>query len=80
MLNCKKVCQLLEEERDQKLSLTNQARLKLHLFLCIFCRRYKKRINLISQLLRIKEENATECLSVEAKEKIQSNLDKELKQ
>ena len=42
MLKCREACKLLSEAQDRKLTPRERLSLKLHLFACIHCRRYRK--------------------------------------
>ena len=44
MLKCREACKLLSEAQDRKLTPRERLSLKLHLFACIQCRRYRKQL------------------------------------
>lgn len=46
LLNCKQVAELVSENIDKPLSGTPWLKMKVHLFLCAYCRRYNKQMAL----------------------------------
>lgn len=50
MLKCREACKLLSEAQDRKLTPRERLSLKLHLFVCIHCRRYRKQLPVLAQL------------------------------
>ena len=44
MLKCREACKLLSETQDRNLAPRERLSLKLHLFACIHCRRYRKQL------------------------------------
>lgn len=47
MLNCKQATHLMSEAQDRKLALDEQLPLRLHLFMCVGCRNYRKQLDFL---------------------------------
>lgn len=52
MLNCKEASQLISQSLDRPLSLSERWQLKIHLWMCDACRRFKQQLNQLKQHLR----------------------------
>ena len=74
MLTCKGASHLVSEGQDRPLRLFENWRLRIHLWMCINCRRFERQIGLMRRLLRQTglndETGATNPLSAEAHERI----------
>ncbi len=51
MLNCKETTRLLSESQDRPLTLIEKINLRLHLYFCDGCTRYKSHLNNIRHFL-----------------------------
>lgn len=47
MMSCKKATELLSLSQDQKLSLTDQASLKIHIMMCSGCNNFSTQLSLL---------------------------------
>jgi hypothetical protein len=81
MLSCKDVTQLISESMDHSLPLGKRIGVRLHLFMCKFCARYKRQLLLIHETVRrlaataeMPGETSGEPLSQEARERIRKSL------
>lgn len=74
MLTCKQASQLISQSLDQPLSLPQRLQLKVHLFLCGACRRFRQQLHLLraalQQLRNQIENDRTIQLTPEAKDRI----------
>jgi hypothetical protein len=72
LYTCKKATQLVEKQKDKKLSILEKVRLKLHLWICKACAIYAKQSQIIEKLLKKRNETqpSEKTLSEEAKIKI----------
>lgn len=46
---CRRTAELLSQEREHALRLTERAALRLHLWMCVGCRRYARQLDLLGQ-------------------------------
>jgi len=81
MLSCREVSQLVSESMDHELSMSQNIEVKMHLFMCKFCSRFKKQVLSIRQACRdnadlIGEGAGPGALCPEAKERIKRLLQK----
>ena len=53
MLNCKDASQLISEHQERPLGFRERWSLRMHLWLCINCRRFERQIALMRQALRL---------------------------
>ncbi|MFC1504963.1 zf-HC2 domain-containing protein [Thermodesulfobacteriota bacterium] len=79
MLSCRDVSQLVSESMDRKLSMSQNIEIKMHLFMCKFCSRFRKQVLSIRQVCRdnadlIGEGAEQNALCQEAKERIKRSL------
>lgn len=81
MLTCKQVSESLEERDYESLPLSQKMGLKLHVVMCIFCRRYNKQRMIMHDIfrrLRQREANdevlTGEHLSTSARARMQERL------
>ena len=74
MLTCKGASHLVSESQDRPLGVFESWRLRIHLWICINCRRFERQIGLMRRLLRQSgpdaETGAASPLSTEAHERI----------
>lgn len=52
MLTCKQTSQLLSEHQERPLSRRERWALKLHLFMCVSCRRFNRQLAMLRHALR----------------------------
>ena len=52
-LSCRLASQLLSRAQDTQLTLTERAALRFHLLICRSCRRFKRQLILLRQILRV---------------------------
>lgn len=52
MLDCRHAAELLSRRHDEPLAATQQARLRLHLMVCVSCRTVADQFELIRQAMR----------------------------
>ena len=81
MMNCKEATELASNRLDRELNLTERIGLKIHLFICKYCRRYSKHLGFIKQTVSkldaYIEARQDIQLSDAAKEKIKKVIMKE---
>lgn len=77
MLTCKDATRLVSEHQDRALSLRERIGLRMHLWMCVNCRRFERQIGMIRKLLHLSIDEAGmagEELSPEARERIRKAL------
>jgi hypothetical protein len=81
MLSCKDVTHLISQSMDASLPIGKRVGVRLHLLICIFCRRYERQLRMIRETLRLVSaaedhpaEPAGEILSAEARDRIKKSL------
>ncbi len=81
MLSCKEVTRLISESMDSELTFGQRMAVRMHLFMCKFCSRYRRQMVLIREAMRhyLEEIEPSEpllstTLSPEAREKIKRAL------
>ena len=52
MLDCKDASQLISQSLDRSLTLRERFALKLHLFICIFCKRFNQQLQTLKVALK----------------------------
>ena len=52
MLDCKQASQLISQSLDRSLTLRERLALKLHLFICAFCKRFSQQVRVIRVALK----------------------------
>jgi hypothetical protein len=57
MLTCKEAVRLISEREDRRLRWPERVGLRLHVAVCILCRRYARQIRYLSTLLRANTHN-----------------------
>lgn len=82
--NCATVARLISANMDQKLSLIRLVRVKLHLLRCHHCRRYRKQLRIIRELLKLyatgmKLPDQQSGLSLKTKTRLKDALTREMK-
>ena len=75
MGNCKKVTRMVSESMDRKLPLHQRMGIRVHLFMCKFCSRYRKQLLILREVMRLQEKYAEDTkppptLRPEARERI----------
>jgi hypothetical protein len=79
---CKKATRLLSEAMDRRLSFFEKFGLRLHLFLCKWCRRYGEQLKFLRSAARECQEHESrqepQRLSPEARERIKQRLQSSL--
>lgn len=50
MLSCRKATELLEKQEHCRLSIKESMQLKIHLFVCKYCNRYVRQVQLIDSV------------------------------
>ena len=53
MLSCKQASQLISQSLEQPLTMRERFGLKLHLFICKYCRRFSQQLQAISIALKL---------------------------
>ncbi len=78
MLNCRHVARLVSQSMDLKLSWRQRLAMRVHLWYCIWCRRYAAQLRFLrraAQELPAEDPNApSHALAPEAKENIRTRL------
>ncbi len=78
MLTCKQASQLISQSLDQPLSFPQRLQLKMHLFLCGACSRFKQQLQqlrtALQQLRNQIENDSTIQLTPEAKDRIKREI------
>ena len=81
MLNCKEASQLISQSLDRPLSWSERWQLKIHLWMCNACRRFKQQLNQLKQHLKMlmqqTEHNESIQLSQAAKQAILQKIDRD---
>lgn len=80
MISCKKASILLSASMDRELTFIERLRLRMHLMVCKWCRRFRIQLVFLQSLGEeiSKEDHDFASLPQEAKERIQSRLNEEL--
>jgi len=52
MMTCKQASQLLSQRQDRTLSRRERIGLRLHVWICINCRRFERQLNFMRQILQ----------------------------
>jgi len=77
-LNCRESVRLQSGALDRPLPPLQRLGLRIHLFLCVWCRRYGKQIRFLRSIVRYEEHHSrlsAEGLSPEARERIKRALE-----
>lgn len=74
MISCKRATELVSRGLDVPLSAGERVRLMAHLFICSFCRRFKRQMELIRMALKQSQEQGIDSeaeIKLSAEEKLQ---------
>ena len=79
MLNCKDASHLISERQERPLGIRERWSLRLHLWLCVNCRRFERQLALMRKALRLlgqraEADAASADLPPEARERIRKAL------
>lgn len=79
MLNCRDASRLISQRQDRPLGFRARLALRLHLWMCVSCRRFARQIDLIRLALRglgrrIESDGPGPDLSPEARARIRESL------
>ena len=79
MFNCREVTRMVSESLDRKFPLHQRMGIRVHLFMCKFCSRYRKQLLLIRTLMQRYTESVAsvdlfESLSPTAKKRMKDML------
>ena len=79
MFNCKSVSEKVSLAMDQTLPFRERLMIMLHMWMCKYCRRFKKQLLILSKAAQFAELSSgdadqTLSLSLEAKERIKKNV------
>jgi hypothetical protein len=79
MISCREATRLISESLDRRLTLRERISLRVHLFVCKICTRYRQQVLFIRETLRLYEA-AEDCpapvsLSPETRDRIKRLLD-----
>jgi len=82
MLTCREATQLVSEAMDHKLPLSRTFELKMHMFMCKFCSRFKKQVLSIRHVIQenahlMDDDVVQDALSPDVKEHLRHLLDRE---
>jgi predicted anti-sigma-YlaC factor YlaD len=85
MLTCKEASHLVSQNQDRPLSFNECLGLRIHLWMCVNCRRFERQIGLMRRLLRQSARSAENAdtetqLSAEAQARIRQAMDEQQKQ
>ena len=79
IISCKNASQLISKSLDQRLSFTDRFKLRLHLFMCDMCTRFKQQLFtlqlVVKKLLNQTEKDTSVQLPLEAKERIKNLIE-----
>ncbi len=79
MLNCKQASQLISQGLDKKLSMRERFGLKMHLFICKYCKRFSQQLErlhvTINSIGKNIENDKSITLPTEAKERIVKSIE-----
>ena len=76
--SCKEVSKLASKGVDTKLTFGESLALSFHKMLCKVCRGYTKELRQLTELARKKQFEFSETLSEERKERLKTNLEKQI--
>jgi hypothetical protein len=79
MHNCKEVTRMVSESMDRKLPLHQRMGIRVHLFMCKFCSRYRKQLLILREAMRLQDKYVEETipsltLAPEARERIKRSF------
>lgn len=80
MLNCKQTSLLVSQSLDRPLTWRERLAVRIHLLICVYCRRFTQQLRLIRSHMQAWQQQAAESQDIElplaAKERIGQQLDK----
>lgn len=83
MLNCKQTSQLVSQSLDRRLTLQERFAVKVHLWICKYCRRFSRQLLAVrsglQRMTQSVEENTDLQMPSESKARIAKVLESELK-
>jgi hypothetical protein len=83
MLNCRQVSRLISQSMDARLPWHRRLGIRVHLFYCVWCRRYAAQLKVLRQAACQLRPEATspesQKLSEDAKQRMQARLEAALK-
>lgn len=79
MFTCKDVSQLLSQQTERKLSLSERIGLQTHLWICANCRRFEQQLRALHSVLKqlpeqLERSDRVKGLSKEARQRIRSRM------
>lgn len=79
MLTCKEATRLISERQERPLGLRERWSLRLHLWICVYCRRFERQLSMMRLALRQLRRNTEQDiegldLTPEARERIRRAL------
>lgn len=85
MLTCREASHLVSQNQDRPLSFNERLGLRIHLWMCVNCRRFERQIGLMRRLLRqsarsAENEDTETQLSAEARARIRQAMAERQKQ
>ena len=54
MYNCREVTQMISESLDRRLPFHQRVGIRVHLFICKFCSRYRKQLLFLREIIRMR--------------------------
>lgn len=85
MISCQRATELMSQSRDESLTLKQALELRLHLFICEFCKRFQDQLELIKHALHQQASSSGEdpdsaptCAPEGAKQRLKARLSKEV--
>lgn len=83
MYDCKEVTQMVSESLDRKLPLHQRMGIRVHLFMCKFCSRYRRQLLILREAIRLQERLGEDkgspiALPPEARERIKRSFNNSL--
>ena len=76
MLNCRDTAQLVSESMDHRLPWQRRLQVRIHLFMCDNCARYKKQLRLLRQIFKKQAEPQADDSSPILNETVKDRLRK----
>lgn len=81
MISCKHATELISKQMEERLSLREEVSLKIHLFVCEFCEKFRQQSEFIRKALSFKRKESEEEVSsisipAKAKERLRERLGK----
>src|SRR5262245_638643 len=77
--DCQETVEKISQSMERSLTVPESIKLKLHLWICVFCQRYRQQLQLIRDAARAKANEASDLvegvtLSHEARERVRRSL------